>query len=82
MTFRLDKELKSQADIMFQSMGLTTGTAITMFLRRFVDTGEFPFTPGITDPFYLKENLVYIEERIESFKKGNRTEHDLIEVSE
>ena len=43
ITLRVDKELKEQADALFEDMGLTVSTACRMFLKRAVQEQRIPF---------------------------------------
>ncbi len=43
ITLRVDKELKEQADALFEDMGLTVNTACRMFLKRAVQEQRIPF---------------------------------------
>lgn len=44
VTFRLDDQLKKQAELIFQSMGLTMSSALQLFIKATVNRGEIPFT--------------------------------------
>jgi len=44
VTFRVDKDLKEQADILFERMGLNMSTALNVFLRKAVEEEAIPFT--------------------------------------
>ena len=43
VTLRVDKELKEQADALFEDMGLSLNTACRMFLTRAVKEQRIPF---------------------------------------
>ena len=43
VTLRVDKELKDQADALFEDMGLSLNTACRMFLKRAVQEQRIPF---------------------------------------
>ncbi len=43
VTLRMDKELKEQADALFEDMGLSLNTACRMFLKRAVQEQRIPF---------------------------------------
>ena len=43
VTLRLDRELKEQADALFEDMGLSLNTACRMFLKRAVEEQRIPF---------------------------------------
>ena len=45
-SFRLEPELKEQADNLFTSLGISTNAAVNMFLRQAVSEQAFPFRPA------------------------------------
>lgn len=45
MSFRVDKKLKEQADILFRNLGMNTSVALNMFLTQCVREQQLPFTP-------------------------------------
>ena len=49
LSIRLDKELKDQADQMFNAMGMSLTTAITVFVRQSVRQKKIPFEISLTD---------------------------------
>ena len=42
-TCRLDKNLRAESDMLFNSLGMSLNTAINVFLRKAVSIGGFPF---------------------------------------
>ena len=64
MSFRVDKKLKKQADLLFKSLGLNTSVALNMFLAQCVHEQGIPFTPKVISktksntPIVEDENLV------------------------
>lgn len=81
VTIRMDENLKRQAEILFEDMGLNMTTAITMFTKAVVRQNKIPFE--ITaDPFYSESNMKVLEQRIANLESGKSVpkEHDLIEV--
>ena len=50
VSFRVDRDLKNQADTLFQSLGLNMTTAFNMFLRQSVREGRIPFEITINVP--------------------------------
>lgn len=48
MSFRVGKELKTEAEKVFQQMGMTTTAAMTIFLAQCVREQRLPFQPGAT----------------------------------
>lgn len=43
VSFRIDSELKEQADLLFEQLGLSMTTAFNIFLRQSVRQGCIPF---------------------------------------
>lgn len=43
MSFRVDKDLKKQADELFKNLGMNTSVAINMFLTQSVREQQIPF---------------------------------------
>ena len=80
VNIRLDDEVKEQADILFDELGLTMTTAIGIFVRQAIRQGGIPF--GITinpDPFYSESNMKILKQSIKEADEGKLTKHDLIE---
>ena len=50
VSFRIDTELKNQADALFPALGLNMTTAFNMFLRQSVREGRIPFEATINVP--------------------------------
>ena len=60
MTIRLDTNLKNEADSFFREMGLSTSTAINIFLRQTLREGKIPFTIGW--PGFNQETIEAMQE--------------------
>ena len=81
ITVRMDVDLKKQAETLFDDMGLTMTTAITLFAKAVVRQNKIPFE--ITaDPFYSKSNMARLRESIANLNAGKGIEHELIEVDD
>jgi len=50
VSFRIDSELKSQADALFSQLGMNMTTAFNIFLRQAVREGCIPFNITINTP--------------------------------
>lgn len=61
MSFRVDRNLKKQADTLFRELGLNTSVALNMFLAQCVRNQALPFTPNRTD----KNSTIQEEENTE-----------------
>ncbi|MDR1558957.1 MAG: type II toxin-antitoxin system RelB/DinJ family antitoxin [Clostridiales bacterium] len=53
VTVRMDEDLKKQAEILYDDMGLNMTTAITIFTKAVVRLGKIPFEIA-ADPFYTE----------------------------
>ena len=50
VSFRIDANLKKQADALFSALGLNMTTAFNMFLRQAVREGRIPFEATLNVP--------------------------------
>ncbi len=50
MSFRVDKNLKEQADTLFKKLGMNTSVALNMFLAQSVREQGIPFIPSMKVP--------------------------------
>ena len=55
VTMKIDSELKAQAEVLCEQMGLTLSTVYTMLLKAIVRTGSIPFEIK-ADSFYSEAN--------------------------
>jgi DNA-damage-inducible protein J len=68
ITIRLDRNIKEQAEDMFNSFGMNMSTAINVFIRQALRLGKMPFS--ISDPFYSEKNQTRLRESIAQYKAG------------
>ncbi len=80
VSFRINDELKTEADEVLRDIGLNMTSALTLFLQQVVNKRSIPFTLEASDSFYSHENKKILDARIEEYKEGKFTEHELIEV--
>ena len=78
VTIRLDREIKEQAEIMFNDFGMNLSTAFNIFARQSLRQGRIPFE--IYDPFYSEKNQARLARSIADAEAGKVTVRDLIEV--
>ena len=50
VSFRVDTDIKNQADRLFSELGLTMTTAFNIFLRQSVREGSIPFSVTVNTP--------------------------------
>ena len=78
VTIRLDREVKEQAEIMFNDFGMNLSTAFNIFIRQALRQGKIPFE--IYDPFYSEKNQARLARSIADAEAGKITVHELVEV--
>ncbi|MDO5148001.1 MAG: type II toxin-antitoxin system RelB/DinJ family antitoxin [Oscillospiraceae bacterium] len=83
VNFRIEDDIKANAESALKEMGLNMSTAITMFLVKVGRERRIPFEIN-ADPFYSSENMAELERRVKSVKNGTSVlkEHELIEVDD
>lgn len=69
MSFRVDKNLKAQADELFKNLGMNTSVALNMFLTQSVREQALPFTPNMIYPEPSNELKEALQE-LDDIEKG------------
>ena len=69
MSFRVDKNLKAQADELFKNLGMNTSVALNMFLTQRVREQALPFTPNMISPEPSNELKEALQE-LDDIEKG------------
>lgn len=76
---RVDIQLKREFDRTAEDIGLSPTAALTVFMKRFVNDGGFPF--DVRKPVPSKSEFsAEMEARYRKMLAGAESEHDLIEV--
>lgn len=70
MSFRVDKNLKEQADDLFKKLGMNTSVALNMFLTQCVREKRIPFIPSMEVP---NARLIRAMEEVEAIESGKIT---------
>jgi len=83
ITIRIDENLKKQAEILFDDIGINMTTAFTIFAKAAVRQQKIPFALE-ANPFYSETNMERIRKAIKEVEAGNTKliEHELIEVGD
>lgn len=63
VTIRMDENLKKQAELLFDEMGLNMTTAITIFTKAVVRQQKIPFEISAA-PFYSEANQAHLRKAI------------------
>ena len=71
LNIRIDKELKEQAEVFFNELGLNMSSAFNIFVRQSLRQGKIPFELSIvSDPFYSSTNMVVLRQSIQEANDG------------
>ena len=80
VSFRIDTDLKNQADALFANLGLNMNTAFNMFLRQAVREGRIPF--DVTTHVPNKETVAAMLESLQLMNDPNTKGYTLEEALE
>jgi len=69
LSIRIDKDLKEQADKVFNDMGMNMTTAFNIFIRQTLWQGKIPFEI-YTNPFYTPANMKVLEKSKQEATEG------------
>ena len=69
VTVRMEKDLKKQAEMLFDEMGLNMTTAITIFAKAVVRQGKIPFEIA-ADPFWNEANQTHLRKTVAALNAG------------
>ncbi len=77
VTIRLDREIKENAEKLFDDFGMNLSTAFNIFVRQALRQGKIPFE--IHDPFYSEKNQARLARSIANAEAGRVIVHELPE---
>ncbi len=82
VTIRMDEGVKRQAEALFEEMGLTMSSAITLFVKTAIRENRIPFEIRV-DPFYSPQNQARLRAAAADMDaQRNIKEHELIEADD
>ncbi len=71
VNIRIDDTLKQQGERLFDDLGLTFSTAVSVFVKQAVREGGLPFAITTrTDPFYSPSNMAVLQKSIQEAREG------------
>lgn len=82
VNFRMDEQLKRNAEEICAKMGMNLSTAITIFCRKLEQERRMPFEiTAEPDPFYSESNVRYLKGKLDDLRAGRLKlkEHELID---
>lgn len=69
ISFRVDDNVKTDAEKIFDTIGLSMSAAMNIFLKTVAREKRIPFELS-ADPFYSESNIRYLEQKMDAYKKG------------
>ena len=78
VTINLDRDIKENAERMFDGLGMNLSTAFNIFARQALRQGKIPFE--IYDPFYSEKNQARLARSIADAEAGRFTVREIEEV--
>jgi len=71
INIRIDDNLKNEAEILFNDMGLNMSTAVTMFIKQAVNKRSIPFEiTAKIDPFWNEYNQAHLRRAVADLNAG------------
>ena len=78
LTIKMDNQLKQEARLLLDDIGMDFSTLITIFTKKFVREARVPFE--ITaDPFYAEANQQRLRKSIAQLNSKRGVKHELVE---
>ena len=83
INIRIDDNLKEQAEVLFEELGLNMSTAFNVFIRQSIRQGGIPFEITTqVDPFFSESNIKALQESIKEASEGKFVSKSLEELKE
>lgn len=68
INIKVDDEVKNKSEQIFKELGLSTSSAINIFLKKVINCNGIPFELKLNNDVYSKDEIFNL---FEEFKKGN-----------
>ena len=75
---RVDSNDKTAFDSFCNDVGISSSTAINMFIKAVLREHRIPFSIN-NNPFYSESNMAFLREGVQALNSGKGTLHELIE---
>ena len=83
INIRIDDNLKEQAEILFEELGLNMSTAFNVFIRQSIRQGGIPFEITTqVDPFFSESNMKILQQSLKEANEGKFVSKSLEELKE
>ena len=80
ITVRIDEDIKRDAEVLFNKIGLNMSSAINVFFRQAIREQAIPFPLKVYDDYYNEHNMKRILHSIEQAKAGKVITKTLAEL--
>lgn len=77
VNFRIEDDVKTNAETALKEMGLTMSAAITMFLVKVGRERRIPFEITANDPFYSAANMERLQRAAAQMEQTGGTVHEI-----
>ena len=77
VNFRIEDDVKTNAETALKEMGLTMSAAITMFLVKVGRERRIPFEITANDPFYSVANMERLQRAAAQMEQTGGTVHEI-----
>ncbi len=77
VNFRIEDDVKNNAETALKEMGLTMSAAITMFLVKVGRERRIPFEVTASDPFYSAANMERLRRSAAQMEQTGGTVHEI-----
>lgn len=83
LTARIDSNDKAKFDAFCSNVGMSSSTAINMFVKAVLRENRIPFEIAQpTDPFFSESNMAYVKKSVKELREGKGKAHELIEADD
>lgn len=83
LTARIDSNDKARFDAFCSNVGMSSSTAINMFVKAVLRENRIPFEIAQpVDPFFSESNISYVKKSARELREGKGKPHELIDGEE
>jgi len=82
LSIKMNKQVKEDFDNWCASVGMTSSTAVNLFVKAVLRERKLPFNIISDDPFFNEANQNFLKEGIKALNNGEGKKHELIDVDE
>lgn len=83
LSARIDSNDKAKFDAFCSNVGMSSSTAINMFVKAVLRENRIPFDIAQpSDPFFSESNMAYVKKSAKELREGKGKPHELIDTEE